>query len=896
MNGRIRRFVSFRTHAVASRSIRQSSTIRQSPPNIQTPNRKISNNLKRKDGLDFLSESERNHLVLGLTNAKQDAYDQRSVEDSKRSELFSINNLSVASTLEDREEAAVEVDKSDDDVDPNPCDFKESSATELEEFSENFEGEATLFNAAHTKPNSSISKLTREQSSDLLQGVLDTEIIGNKDWTGEELISQLLTDVLQLQAGVSSEELVSMLNKFNTSKDSVRYKKGQAARFAKRVNAYLRKSREKDKNETAAPSFLKPLVSKYLLGGLWNPNPITKGKKDSEDPIAQALLYLREQWAEELQVLHGASMAWFKEFNNPIYLYTEFGGRALRLHRILRATLSKEKYRCLFLRLKQFNGHPEEPSERMKRKLFEDIEKIITTDEEWEPGSFSPNEWDHSSIPESATSNKGKGKVTVGLSPGVPVGGKVNIIMPSGQVKEVTRGVDYEYTLRKKSKREEVPAAATDVKFSMEDIDNAPESMACPKHEHLVEMLRWLLQGLPATERPSDLSVPPSDVAAAVMHARYRFRRGVRFVQRTEQRKRERLLLRERERKTKEAAERLSGDAIGLSDEERNRVETLQHEAATGRIQDDDGDSLFFNLCNGTPEDEDFNNDDNENDEAFAFDSEIDFGFGLRNEGDESKEGQEAALSKGKEPPFVLRADVNLSPIIGTTEKEEDVYFGSTSLDCHKEVMNNGTVESLKNNDDELHEVLVERVPTFISNEDLFNAFSRCGDLESVSMIGRDKDNVNRGGAKGKKMLSLRGRRERRAALKDAWHSFGVLKFKSKEGRDRALSKPLRCVGMFVRGEPLRTVSPEMRSTLYVRNISYDMSISEVAALMTDMHSYASVGGVQMCYDEKESAEASSGHCLIEYPHYSLAVAALKFVAGKKLGGRRLKTNWPQNK
>jgi hypothetical protein len=146
--------------------------------------------------------------------------------------------------------------------------------------------------------------------------------------------------------------------------------------------------------------------------------------------------------------------------------------------------------------------------------------------------------------------------------------------------------------------------------------------------------------------------------------------------------------------------------------------------------------------------------------------------------------------------------------------------------------------------------------------------------------------------------------------MAEAWRGYGVLRFRDGEGRARALSSAMRCVGMFVRGEPLRTVDPALRTSLHVSNLDFGMSVREVADVMTDMHAYAEVPGLEIrCSHESEAppgaaggvgvsggSDENTGHCLIAYPHYSHAIAALSQMKGAEVRGRPLKLAWLSNR
>ena len=170
--------------------------------------------------------------------------------------------------------------------------------------------------------------------------------------------------------------------------------------------------------------------------------------------------------------------------------------------------------------------------------------------------------------------------------------------------------------------------------------------------------------------------------------------------------------------------------------------------------------------------------------------------------------------------------------------------------------------------------VFIDNLPVDISEDEVKELYSRCGDIERVVIFNRRPDLDP--GPLSREKVQERRKQQLRALRGSKWYRprtpvYALVTFADDKGRQRALDYSLRIFGMVIRRHPARSISSEKMTRLYLENIPTGAACSACSELENHLSQYLQPE-LFACMDAGQNNRVVVGSCEIKFPSFELAL------------------------
>jgi hypothetical protein len=233
---------------------------------------------------------------------------------------------------------------------------------------------------------------------------------------------------------------------------------------------------------------------------------------------------------------------------------------------------------------------------------------------------------------------------------------------------------------------------------------------------------------------------------------------------------------------------------------------------------------------------------------------------------DEASE-EEVAASESEQ-------ELNISPTIVEPVKRDHRYRKPSHMTFEAMVLQE-VIEQQPNSVSEVGEnmVFLENLPIDVSEEEVLELYSRCGEIETVEIYNKRVDLDP--GPLNKTQLQDRRRSKMKTVRTNfrKWQRprtpvYGLVTFANGEGHSRALDDPLLIFGMIIRRHPVRSIRASQMRSLYLENVPegipcMDFEYRLCQKLYPDLF---------VCLDAGQNNKAIVGSCEIKFPSFEMAL------------------------
>jgi hypothetical protein len=177
--------------------------------------------------------------------------------------------------------------------------------------------------------------------------------------------------------------------------------------------------------------------------------------------------------------------------------------------------------------------------------------------------------------------------------------------------------------------------------------------------------------------------------------------------------------------------------------------------------------------------------------------------------------------------------------------------------------------------------VFIDNLPIDIAEMELFDLYSRCGPIQSVSIFNQRLD-LDPGPLNGKQVQARKDKHRMNRTGTDSkkWKSpktplYGLITFSTQEGFDAASDSPLRLFGMVVRKHAIRSVRAADLTTLYVDYLPRGLHSADLEYQLAKV---LKEQGIYVCLDLGQHTKSEPTSCEIRFPSFEAAYSSYDIV------------------
>jgi hypothetical protein len=170
--------------------------------------------------------------------------------------------------------------------------------------------------------------------------------------------------------------------------------------------------------------------------------------------------------------------------------------------------------------------------------------------------------------------------------------------------------------------------------------------------------------------------------------------------------------------------------------------------------------------------------------------------------------------------------------------------------------------------------VFIDNLPIDIHDDRIWEVFSRCGDIEAVTIYNRRPD-LDPGPLPQAELAQRRSRQNKMTLSESKWQRpktpvYGLITFATDEGARKALDDSLRIFGMILQRHPVRSIPSWKMNKLFIEDIPEGQPSIELEYQL----SHVLEPDIFVCLDAGQDVKSAVHSCEISFPSFAVAYAS----------------------
>jgi hypothetical protein len=167
--------------------------------------------------------------------------------------------------------------------------------------------------------------------------------------------------------------------------------------------------------------------------------------------------------------------------------------------------------------------------------------------------------------------------------------------------------------------------------------------------------------------------------------------------------------------------------------------------------------------------------------------------------------------------------------------------------------------------------VFIDNLPIDIHDDRILEVFSRCGDIEALTIFNRRPD-LDPGPLPQAELAHRRSRQTKVTLSEIKWQRpktpvYGLITFATDEGARKAMDDSLRIFGMILQRHPVRSVPSWKMSKLFIEDIPEGQPCVELEYHL----SHALEPNIFVCLDAGQDVKSTVNSCEVKFPSFEVA-------------------------